>query len=431
MPTFRQAFLRNAESYLGRLQLIETMFREAKESDDRPASLIGLVLEKDQILSILNRLEQLYHSDCEIEIARLYLAYINAGTETMARILPLAEQRHLYETGISLCKRIGDIHTEFRYLNNLAMIMSELGDLRSAVELHGLRRSIAEELADSRMIVQSLEALGHANLQINQLELAQKCYEKLFPIAADLGALDVILRATGNTGLIWHKQGFLAYALDSYLDALDLARHLKDRRSEFSACNHLGDLYLDVRKYAQSRTYYEQALQIAKAEMDDELVSPALNGLGNVNFLLRRYSEAKNYFEQCYKHATETGRPIEQAVALGNIGNIYYQTGRFDQALEYYQKQFFAASESEIVEQVAASQINIGLVYLHKNKRDLAKTYLHPAAHAFNDANIPYPPPLLLGLSILGLPHIAYMLYYGFIQLSAKIYTLFINRNHA
>jgi hypothetical protein len=73
MPSERQAILRNSAYYFERLHIIETIFDENKEPDDRQASLLGFSLEQEHILLSLNRLAEMFDSTGDLEIARFYI----------------------------------------------------------------------------------------------------------------------------------------------------------------------------------------------------------------------------------------------------------------------------------------------------------------------------------------------------------------------
>ena len=430
MPSFRQALQKNAVFYLGCLRTMETMFHDEKEPDDRAASLLGFRLEQEQILGILGRLEQIYRLTEDAQIAQMYLAYLDAGTEILARGLPLVEQKRLYETGVFLSSHIEEQRAEFIYLNNLALVIAELGDVPGAVNLHLRRQSIAEKMAQPRLIVQSLDALGQAYIQTNQLDLALDCYKKVFPLAGDIGALDVLARAIGNTGLIWHKQGLFSFALDAYRDALRLAQEQKDRRSECSAHTHLGDLYMDFRKFSKAKTHYEAAFQFAKQEVDVEMAIPILNGLGSSCFGLRWYEKARQYFEQVLQIASQDNRQIQQVVALGNLGGIFFQFCQFETAREYYQKQLSLAVSINVKEFIAAVHINLGSVDLCTNHRNAASEHLQMAEQLYGEVDLPRPPQLISGLLISNLSPFVYALYYAAANLRAHICRLFpLNQN--
>jgi tetratricopeptide (TPR) repeat protein len=402
MPSRNQALLKISRFYLVRLQMIEAMFTLDKE--DRLASLAGFTVELENIRAHIRELNQMHNETGDPESANLCMSMLDAGTETIARFLPLEEQKEWHEMALHLAQVTGNTKAEKRFLHNLALICSSMGEQSRAITLQMQCLKLAKKLGDPRETAKVLNSLGNLYVQSDQLELAKKCYDEFFAINIDPIDLKELAYAIGNVGIIYHRAGDWSDAHDAYQYNLEISRKMKDRNSECRALCQIGDLHFDLRRYPRAREYYEMALAIAKEEMDLTLLDSVMQGLGNISFVQKKYPEARSYYERCYQNAKGSGSLPGQAVALGNIGNIFFKLCLFDIALTYYERQLNIAQMIANKSQIAGACLNIGLAHLNQNQMTLATEYLSRSAALFDDIGIPYPIFLYVGLRRISRP---------------------------
>jgi tetratricopeptide (TPR) repeat protein len=421
MPSKQQVLQKTALFYLEGLRVIEDIFREGPEANDRSLGLLGFSYELEQIRTSIHALDQAFQETGDIRFAELLLAYIDAGTEILVQGLALSEQKHWYELAIATARKVEDKEAEIRYLNNLALILSQVGENQGSIELMQERLNLARQSNNPVWIARALNELGEMYARNHELDQALACYREYFPIAGGLGDMRELAHAMGNTGLIWHQMGVLQEAMDAYQQTLQLEHKLRDHRGECIALRHIGDIYYDLRKYSQAQVYYEDALNLARQEMDIELLLPVQQGLGVIAFAQGRYADAMASYERYYQLSLEDGRLVNQAVVLGNIGEVFFKQFVFDKALEYFSRQQEIAVAINKKSHIASACLHIGLTYLKTNQRKQAADNLHRSMDIYRTLDVPYPAKLLIGLQILSFPNWVYGLYMLLVRIQARL----------
>ena len=134
-------------------------------------------------------------------------------------------------------------------------------------------------------------------------------------------------------------------ALNSWQQALQIYRALKNRQREGAALGNLGATYLSLGNYAKAIEYSQQRLVIAREIKDREGEGVALGNLGGSYQSLGNYAQAIEYLQQYLAIAREIKDRIKEGIALGNLGNTYLSLGNYAKAIEYSQQYLAIARE--------------------------------------------------------------------------------------
>jgi tetratricopeptide (TPR) repeat protein len=124
-------------------------------------------------------------------------------------------------------------------------------------------------------------------------------------------------------GLIAHEQREPAAAQQYLLDALVIAREIKDPGLEARALNNLAKSEEAVnRNYALAMQYYEQSYKIAREIGDRNAESFTLSNLGFAAGLQGDFVNARLFHEQALVAAREIGNPYNETYTLINLSSI-------------------------------------------------------------------------------------------------------------
>ncbi len=183
--------------------------------------------------------------------------------------------------------------------------------------------------------------------------------------------------------------------------ALSLAQHNDDQRTQLEICDKLGHLYSENRDYDQSIHYYQQAAAIA-SQIKDALILFRLGislsvlheypqsldclkesiriSLTNedtqsdarrvIEFLANQYRHFLNdipqaiiYYQQALEIATKTGDVHNQLHNLRDLGDSYKEMDKYKEAHDYYNLALEIAHQENNLTEQAAILTNIANVY--------------------------------------------------------------------
>jgi CHAT domain-containing protein len=146
-------------------------------------------------------------------------------------------------------------------------------------------------------------------------------------------------------GLQQYQTSQFPAALNSWQQALQIFRALKNRQGEGAALGNLGGAYAALGNYAKAIEYSQQSLVIAREIKHRQSEGLALGNLGAAYLYLRNYAQAIEYTQQCLAIARELKDRNGEGSALGILGGAYAALGNSAKAIEYLQQSLGIARE--------------------------------------------------------------------------------------
>jgi CHAT domain-containing protein/tetratricopeptide (TPR) repeat protein len=171
--------------------------------------------------------------------------------------------------------------------------------------------------------------------------------------------------ALGSLGLAYLDLDNSAKAIEYTQQWLAIAREIKDRQNEGVALGNLGDAYIKLGNSAKAIEYLQQSLAIAREIKDREGEGNALGDLGLVYKSLGNSAKAIEYAQQSLAIAREIKDREGQGAALGNLGAAYIYLGNSAKAIEYAQQSLAIAREIKNREQEGNALGNLGAAYIY------------------------------------------------------------------
>jgi CHAT domain-containing protein/tetratricopeptide (TPR) repeat protein len=152
-------------------------------------------------------------------------------------------------------------------------------------------------------------------------------------------------------------------AFQSWEQALQIYREIKDRQGEAASLNNLGNVYFVLEQYNEAIEYHQQSLSIKREIGDRQGEAISLGTLGDAYDALGQYNEAIEYYQQSWSIIREIGDREKQAKALNNLGSAYFVLGQYNEAIEYHQQSLLIAREIGDRQGEANSLGNLGIVH--------------------------------------------------------------------
>jgi CHAT domain-containing protein/Flp pilus assembly protein TadD len=176
-------------------------------------------------------------------------------------------------------------------------------------------------------------------------------------------------------GGAYHSLGNSVKAIDYIQQSLAIARSIKDRPSEGFAMGNLGVAYYSLGNYAKAIEYSQQSLTIVREIKDRQSEGVALGNLGSAYLSLRNYAQAIEYSQQSLAIARSIKDRQGEGRALGNLGNAYQSLGDYGKAIEYSQQWLAIARSIKDRRGEGRALGNLGGAYLDLGDYDKAIEY--------------------------------------------------------
>jgi CHAT domain-containing protein len=164
-------------------------------------------------------------------------------------------------------------------------------------------------------------------------------------------------------GLQQFQTGQFPAALNSWQQALQIYRALKNRQGEGAALGNLGATYNSLANSAKAIEYTQQSLAIASEIKDRQVEGTALSNLGSAYLYLGDSAKAIEYAQQSLAIAREIKNRQGEGAALGNLGAAYLSRGDSTKAIEYAQQQLAIAREIKDRLGEGTALGNLGVAY--------------------------------------------------------------------
>ena len=237
------------------------------------------------------------------------------------------------------------------------------------------QRSYAQT-SDSQ--AQQLEQLLKTTLQQIRQYQYQECIETFQQALAIARKIkDRKKEAVANLGLGFNYDaiGKRQEALNFYNEALMIYREVGDRSLEATTLSKIGGVYHSISQSQKALEYYQQALPIKQLLSDRSGVAIILNNIGAVYLDIGQPQKALEYHEQALPIRREVGDRLGEAATLNNIGAVYRNISQPQKALEYYQEALLILQEVRYRLGEATNLSNISLVYRNSNQLEKAIEY--------------------------------------------------------
>lgn len=285
-------------------------------------------------------------------------------TRALAFVAPddLASQYDLLAQRVELYSRMGKRDLQWKDLTALKRWAEDLGD--------------GDRIAKMLMLQASFYfATGDYLNSIDYAKRAEACSTSI-PIEHTELAL--------YTQVVWCmallRLGRLDEAMHRAQATLNRDRGVGNRKEECRILTAMGLIALEQKEPAQATKYLVDAVEIAREIKDPGLEARALNNLALSEASVNgNYALARQYYEQSYKIAIEIGDRTAESLALGNLGFTAAMQGDFAAARSYHEQSLHLAREIGNRYQEAYTLINLSAAAGFQNDSQLALQYAQQA----------------------------------------------------
>lgn len=162
-----------------------------------------------------------------------------------------------------------------------------------------------------------------------------------------------------------------------FLQSYHLYTKIGEKMRRFNVMLNLADAYIREGYYDKGSLWYHHSLAFADSlGLSAKQCFPAYYGLGQVYMELRDFAQCDAYFDRAGRYYDDM-KPFEKNIYLNNRGNSYYFRQDYPTALKYFRRSLACASaHPEMEYERNLTMINLGEVFLLMNQTDSASYYL-------------------------------------------------------
>ncbi|WP_374875466.1 CHAT domain-containing protein [Microseira sp. BLCC-F43] len=150
------------------------------------------------------------------------------------------------------------------------------------------------------------------------------------------------------------------------------ASSLQDRKAETTRLLQQGQQQFRQSQFREALQTFQQALVIAREIGDKTLTAIALNNIGAVYYYLSQYPKALEFYQQALAIRREAGDKAGEGKTLNNIGSVYDNLSQYPKALEFYQQALAIRREAGDKAGEGTTLNNMGFLLAKQNQPELA-----------------------------------------------------------
>ncbi|MCZ8200503.1 tetratricopeptide repeat protein [Microcystis sp. LE19-55.1A] len=335
-----EAAIKSCQQAITAHQQIKDLSGEAKSAVNLGIAYISSG-QYSQAISILERGAKIGQDSKERRVEAL--AFLNLGIAYYASEQPKRGIEFLQQA-LTIAKEIKDGELE----KNIQQVLAEAEKPPASPQ---------QKEAD-RLLEQ-----GAQQYKISQFGEALQSWEQALQIYREIKNRQGEANSLGNLGIAYGSLGQYQKAIEFYQQSLTIAKEIGDRQGEANSLGNLGIAYSSLGQYQKAIEYHQQSLAIDREIKNRQGEAASLGNLGNAYSSLGQYQKAIEYLQQQLTIAKEIGDRQGEANSLGNLGIAYGSLGQYQKAIEYHQQSL--AINREIGDRAgeALSLNNLGVAY--------------------------------------------------------------------
>lgn len=245
--------------------------------------------------------------------------------------------RRQYEEALRIYRRFGNAAGEAMAHRRLGSVLHELDALSEAEQELHLARTLLDqqENQDVPELIEVLNLLGRIYEDQGRTSDAMGLYAEAFHQADTLGIAPAKVECLRRMGSALAVRGELKESVERYQQAIEICRHLDDRRELAEIYGDLGDVYVEQGNFREA----ERAFKSAAERLDHDNPRGLALAKRRLGELYQEKGEYKRA-EECYSEAESLLEGLddigEKAILYTAWGSLQQEGGRLRDALSHY-----------------------------------------------------------------------------------------------
>ncbi len=247
-----------------------------------------------------------------------------------------AQALYLNQLNESIFRRLGDIESLSKTLNNIGIMYRNLGQHQKALDYYVQSLELKEQLGQKEKIASTLNNIGVLYQHMADYERAIPALQRSIDIYLEVDNEAELAGPYNNLGEVYKLMKQYQQA-EKYLKlSFEIEKKFDNVRGIAFSNFTLGELYLNMNRLEQAKQYLTHALELAQQQAIKILIARAANSLAEYYLKQKDDQRAKQLGKYAYEMALETQSLDGQKAVLKFLADIHAETGEFEQAYAYH-----------------------------------------------------------------------------------------------
>jgi len=187
--------------------------------------------------------------------------------------------------------------------------------------------------------VKYYQVLSELYIEISQYKLAHTASSQGLKIAQHLTSPTILISELSYLrGFTLENLGDADGAVENYLNGLEVAESLDDKKFIADGLVNLGAIYYLTEQYEKSLTMLNSALVIANTLDNNELKGSVNSELGILYSYMLNPKKSVKFYQASYEHFKKAGMELYALNSLQNIAINHMDEGRYEQAILLFEE---------------------------------------------------------------------------------------------
>jgi len=228
-------------------------------------------------------------------------------------------------------------------LKNIGLFYSVENDYSHALSYYFQALSSARDLQDDQETTSCLNNIAILYSTLGDNEKSIVYYSEAFKILKSLGYLTKSLTCLNNLGLsyqsLYQTTGIADYyfrAIKLFQESLNSAQKIHDEFFENISLMHIGNVYIDLKRYDDALKSLQSALRMAQKRKDPILLPSLLISIGMVYLKKENCTQAESYFRRALDEARKAQSDPLIMRSFYGLGLCKEKSGDYRQTFSNY-----------------------------------------------------------------------------------------------
>ncbi len=238
-----------------------------------------------------------------------------------------------YESNRSELEQIGGSEAS-QVIHLAAKAYASLSHLSVALKTARTAQHAAADGGDSLLLAEVFLTIGGILRDMSEYKEAEKAYRDAESIFRRNDSPDGQSRALNQLAGLFFRQSDYSNSLAVLMDAIELARHLDDRKKLAYMMGNVGRIYTFIGDFEEAERNIRLNIELSEDLGDTLEVARAYIHLGYIHLQKAQYDKAEKALETAYPLVVETRSERDETIYLTYLGELRYRTGQYEESRE-------------------------------------------------------------------------------------------------
>ena len=243
----------------------------------------------------------------------------------------------------------------------------------AALEVLDYYYQLAEEKNNTKELYNVANDRGGIYRLKGELDKSMHYYKEAEKLAIKLNNPSLKADISGNIGNVYTNKKDYKQALQCFYNSLKIYRKIKEKKGESNMLSSIGSIYLYIQNYDLALEYYQKALStIRNIDVPQRRKAVIYINIGWANYELKKYKESKIYYEKALKIIEVTSDKFFLVSCYATLAKIHLALNEIEEASKYAKKMITISNELNVSSFITEGQIISAELELKKGNIEAA-----------------------------------------------------------